>query len=215
MKPWLGPVGEVTWNLSLACLEWLRLGRCAWWRAMRRGLRREFADLSPNRMVVRLRGKDPAELAYGESPALTVLRVLNRLQLSAGSRFVDLGSGRGVPCFVAANHGYSCIGLEFFQLYTERCRRIAQEQQWPVEFLSGSFLRRPLPAAELYWISSSAFPEELRAQLQQHLLQAPIGSWIVTQDWVLPPPFTLELSQQLPVSWGIAQFCYHRLNPPP
>lgn len=212
MKPWLGPVGGATWNLSLSCLEWLTLGRHSWWRNMRQGLRREFADLVPNQMVVRLRGKDPGALAYGESPPLTVLRVLERLQLPDGSRFVDLGAGRGVPCFTAANNGFTCVGLEFFHPYTERCQRIARRYSWPVEFLSGNFLSHPLPAAELYWVSSSAFPEELREKLQLHLLRAPAGSWVVTQDWVLDPPFRLELSQQLPVSWGVAQFCYHQVG---
>lgn len=209
--PWLGPIGQATWLFTLRLLETLTLGRHAWWRHMRAGLNREFRDLSPHRMVVNLRGDDPQELAYGESPPLTVLRVLDRLALPPGCRFVDLGSGRGIPCFVAHARGMQAKGLEFFKPYVERCQRIASHYGWEIEFVQGSFLRLPLPEAELYWISSSAFPETLRGELQSVLQQAPPGSWIVTQDWVLEgPEFSLELAQQLPVSWGVARFCYHR-----
>lgn len=213
-SPWLGPIGEATWLLTLRLMELWALGRRRWWWQMRSGLRREFRDLNPHRLVVNLRGHDPQELAYGESPPLTVLRVLQRVDLARGSRFVDLGSGRGIPCFVAHAVGLQVTGLEFLKPYVERCQRIARRYGWKIDFRAGSFVREPLPEAELYWVSSSAFPEGLRADLQAVLRGAPPGSWVVTQDWVLQgPEFVLELVQQLPVSWGVARFCYHRRQP--
>lgn len=209
LRPWFGPVGALTWNLTLGLSERLLL-REPWVRQMRAGLRREFRDLNPIAMVRRLRGKEPAELAYGETPPLSYLQVLRSLELAPGARVVDLGSGRGIPCFTAVNQGYRVTGLEFFVPYVERARRIAEAYGWPVEFRSGSFLDGDLPAAELYTVSATAYPEKLRAQLKERLLQAPPGAWIVSQDWILGEPFVHERMQALPVSWGIAHHCFQR-----
>lgn len=211
--PWLGPIGQLTWNLSLGLAEWWQLRRQPWWSPLRRGLRQEFADLDPDRLVRRLRGDDVGSLAYGETSPLSVLKVLESVKLPPASRVVDVGSGRGVPCLVAAALGYPSVGLEYFAVYTERSQRIAEQQNWPATFKAGSFLHSPLPPAALYMVSASAFPEEVRGQLFPLLLDTPNDSWVVTQDWVLNPPFQLTRMQQLPVSWGVAKFCYH-VRPP-
>jgi len=203
----------MTWNLSMWLTELAVLGRQAWWWQLRKGLSEEFRDLNPNKMVLKMRGKqNVGSLAFGETPSLSVLKILQTVQLAPGSRVVDLGSGRGMPCLTAAAQGYPSLGLEYFAVYTERSTRVAQRYGWPAQFLSGNFLSRPLPPAQLYLVSATAFPEELRQDLARHLEDAPDGSWIVTQDWVLPPPFVLTRLQQLPVSWGIAKYCYHLLS---
>ena len=209
--PRLGLIGAATWNFSLRLSELLSLGRERWWWQLQAALRREFRGLDTHKMVLNMRGPHfVGSLAYGETPALSFLKILNTLKLPPGSQMVDLGSGRGVPCFTAAAQGYSALGLEYFAVYTERCARVAEQCGWPAQFRSGNFLKGPLPPAQLYFISATAFPEELRQQIFQLLQQVPEESWVVTQDWVLEPPFEVERMQQLPVSWGIAKICYHR-----
>lgn len=206
-----GLIGSVTWNFSLALYELVCLGRERWWRDMHRGLRREFKGLDPNKMVLNMRGpQHVGSLAFGETPAMSVLKILDTVRLSEGSHMVDLGSGRGVPCLTAAARGFRATGLEYFAVYTERSQRVADHLGLAAEFISGSFLRGPLPEADLYLVSASAFPEDIRQQLFERLCQVPTGSWVVAQDWILDPPFQLERMQQLPVSWGIAKICYHR-----
>ena len=215
LMPRLGLIGALTWNFSIRLSELLSLGRERWWWQMHAALRREFRGLNPNKMVLNMRGPYHVDsLAYGETPALSFLKILDTLQLPAGSQIVDLGSGRGVPCLTAAAaRGYKALGLEYFAVYTERAQRVAERHGWPAQFVSGNFLRRPLPPAQLYFISATAFPEELRQQLLELLQQVPAGSWVVCQDWVLEAPFELDRMQQLPVSWGIAKICYHRRLP--
>jgi len=209
--PRFGLIGAVTWNLSLTLYELLSLGRQTWWWEMHRALRREFKDIDPNKMVLNMRGPQHiGSLAYGETPALSVLKMLDTVQLPAGSHVVDVGSGRGVPCLTAAARGFRATGLEYFAVYTERSQRVAEGLGWSAEFVSGSFLRGPLPKADFYLISASAFPEDVRQSLFEILCQVPADSWVVAQDWILDPPFQLERMQQLPVSWGIAKICYHR-----
>lgn len=212
--PWFGPLGSLSWNASIWLTEWARLRKEPWWWDLRRALKQEFADLDPHQLVQRLRGKQHiGSLAFGETPCLSVLKILETAQLEAGARLVDLGSGRGLPCLTASARGFPSLGLEYFAVYTERSTRIAKSLELPATFLSGNLLSRPLPPAQLYLISATAFPESFRAQLQQHLHQAPSNCWIVTQDWILDPPFVVTRMQQLPVSWGVARFVYHQKPP--
>lgn len=208
---WLGPIGALTWNWSVYLTEWFSLRQHPWWRQIRKGVQHEFRDLDPYRMVMNMRGPyHIGSLAYGETPPSSVLKILKTVGLAPGSRVVDLGSGRGVPCLTTAALGYPSVGLEYFAVYTERSQRVAERYGWPARFQAGSFLGKTLPEAELYLISATAFPEEIRRQLHQQLLAIPEQAWVVSQDWILGPPFETVILQQLPVSWGTAKFCYHR-----
>jgi hypothetical protein len=202
-------IGALTWNFSLYLSELVRLRKQAWWWQLKRGLKREFRDLDPNKMVYNMRGAFHVDsLAFGETSPLSVLKILKTLDLPQGATLCDIGSGRGVPCLVAAALGYKTIGLEYFAVYTERAQRIAEQMKVDATFVSGNFLNKPLPKADAYLVSATAFPEEVRAQLKQKLdEQAQI---VVAQDWILGPPWEHERMQKLPVSWGTAQFCYQR-----
>ena len=54
-------------------------------------------------------------------------RLLEVTRLPPGSRFVDLGSGRGLAALSAASLGYPACGLEFFPEYVERASGVAAE----------------------------------------------------------------------------------------
>lgn len=207
-------IGALTWNLSLYLSEFFQLRKEAWWRQLKRELKREFRGLDPNKMVYNMRGPyHVGSLAFGETPVLSVLKILKTLNLPKGSTLCDLGAGRGLPCLVAAALGYKTIGLEYFAVYTERAQRVADKMGLEAAFVAGNFLHKPLPAADAYLVSATAFPEETRAQLKLKLDEE--ARIVVAQDWILGPPWEHERMQKLPVSWGTAQFCYQRKTPDP
>lgn len=202
-------IGALTWNFSVYLSELIKLRNQPWWRQLKKGLKQEFRDLDPNKMVYNMRGPyHVGSLAFGETPVLSVLKILETLQLPKGATIVDIGSGRGVPCLTAAALGYKSIGLEYFAVYTERSERIARSMGLDATFRSGNFLHQPLPEADAYLVSATAFPEDTRAALKEKLDQC--ASKIVAQDWILGSPWEHERMQKLPVSWGTAQFCYQR-----
>jgi len=210
---WFGPFGSMTWAASIWLNEFFQWRKCSWWWDLRRELKQEFRDLDPYRLVMKLRGPyHMGSLAFGETPPSSVAKILNTINLPKGSRVVDFGAGRGMPCLTAAALGYRSLGLEYFQVYTERSQRVAQRLNLEATFESGNFLDRPLPEADLYLVSTTAFPEETRQQLLTKLLEVSPNAWVVTQDWILGPPFVNERLQELPVSWGTAKFCFQRLG---
>ena len=193
-------------------MEWFKLRNYSWWRPLRAALKREFAHLDAVGLVLRESPRGPNSLTYGETPCLSVLHVLRTTGLGPGCRFVDLGSGQGVPCLTAAALGYPATGLEFFAEYIPGCQKIADELGLPARFQQADIMEADWPEADLFWLTSSAFTQSFRQRLAARLEQLPPGTLVVTQDWILDPPFSLERIQVLPVSWGMARFCYQRLN---
>lgn len=206
-RPWAGPLGELAWHASLALYELGALGRHGWWWRLHRALRRRFRGLDPERMVREVQGPVPESLAYGETPAVSVLRLLEQSGLGKGGRFVDLGSGRGLAVLTAALAGYRAAGLEYFPEYVEGAREVAAELGLEVDLRVGDLLTAPWPEGDLYYVVSTAFGEDTRRRLGQRLArELPAGTLVVTLDWVLDEEgFEGLRSFPLPVTWGVAQ----------
>ena len=205
-RPWGGIFGALTWNLSLQAWEAVRLGTHSWWWRLRWEQWRNFAGFDEFAQVHRFQPEGPGSLSPGYAPPITVVHALGGI--SAGSRFLDLGSGRGIPCLVAAILGHLSHGLEIFPAYVERSQRIADRLSLPARFQQADFEECEWPACDLCWISSSAFSAPLRQRLLGRLLELPPATLIITQDWTLPDPFRLRKMQVLPVSWGTARFTF-------
>lgn len=213
-KPWYGVLGELLWGTSLALYEACVLGRQRWWRRLHWLLFRRYRRWDPDARVVELRGQNPGSLAYGETPCLSVCRLLELSGVRPPARVVDLGCGRGLPLFTAASLGYQATGIEFMGEYLKPARDIAQELELAVEFYQGDFLKADIPPGDLYLIASTAFPEGVRQQLAQRLAeQAPPGAQVVTGDWFIEhPAYERGKTLPLPVTWGTSLFTFHTLT---
>ncbi len=211
--------GELAWNASICLYELLSLGgrRAGWWRT-HRALRRRFRGLDFDRMAQEVQGATPESLAYGETPVSSLMHLLKHSGLSPGSRFVDLGSGRGLTVFTACLAGFVASGLEFFPESVERARLAAADLGLEVDFTVGDFLETPWPAGDLYYLASSAFGEGTRQRLGTRLAgELPPGTLVITLDWVLEPTdFEGLHTLPIPVTWGVARsFTWRRRGSEP
>ncbi|MEW6282076.1 MAG: methyltransferase [Candidatus Eremiobacterota bacterium] len=155
----------------------------------------------------------PESLAYGETPAVSVRRLLQVAGLEPGQRLVDLGSGRGLAACAAACLGFRAAGLEYFSRYVEGARQVAADLGLEVPFECGDFLTAPWPAGDLYYLASTAFGDRTRAALLPRLLELPAGTRVATLDWVLEEPEFVGLAAvHVPVTWGVARACVYELS---
>lgn len=148
----------------------------------------------------------PESLAYGETPAVSVLRILQVSGLPPGGSFLDLGAGRGLAACVAACAGHPATGLDFFDEHVCLARRVAADLGVSCRFERGDFLTAPLPPADLTYACSTAFGEATRQALGRRLADtlAP-GALLATLDWI-PDQSAFEplRSVHVPVTWGVA-----------
>lgn len=205
-RPWFGPLGELAWSSSLLLYEAAALGRTPWWWKLRRSLARRSRGLDSDRLARSVQGDVPESLAYGETPAVSVLRILQVSGLPPGARFLDVGAGRGLAVCAAACSGYRASGLEYFEEHVQVARKVAADLGLDAEFRQGDFLAAPLPPADLAYACSSAFGEATRLALGARLAQALApGALLATLDWV-PDEADFEPLKtfHVPCTWGVA-----------
>ena len=65
------------------------------------------------------------------------------LQLSPGSRIIDIGCGHGKHAFPLAERGAEVIGLDFAVALLDRARHLAAELRSPVRWVRGDMRRLP------------------------------------------------------------------------
>lgn len=201
---------DFAWALSLSCVEVLRFGSRAWWWRLRWAVAQEFKGLDIQALVSKKSASGGQELSYGETPTVTLARILELAELEPGSRFVDLGSGRGVTVMAAGLMGYKAAGLEIVGEYVERSRRAARRLGLEVELRQGDLLCEEWPEGGLYLLNSTAFPEPFREQLWSRLRELPSGVLVVTFDWVLEE-FEQTASLRLPVTRGTVMCRVYRV----
>ncbi len=68
------------------------------------------------------------------------LVAIDELQLAAGTRFVEWGSGVGVATCLAAGLGWDAVGIEIEDDLVTAARELAEDHELECEFVTGSFV---------------------------------------------------------------------------
>lgn len=214
-KPKLGLLGEVAWGTALGVYEFCMLGHRAWWWQMHWGLLRAYMGWNPDHVLDALTEEEFREtLAYGETPAWTVMRMLEmcRQHFPDAESLLDLGAGRGVMAMTAAANEWDVMAMEYLQEFIRRSEPLTMKLGWPVQWVKGDFLVLPFPPCDIVHVAATAYPEETRNALADKLA-AEVGpeQGIVTQDWILDEErFETLVGVRMPVTWGSSYFTLHR-----
>lgn len=214
-KPKGGAFGELAWGIALSWHELARLGRHPWWWKLHYGLWRAYRGWDPRRALANLPPQQQRDtLAYGETPAYTVLKALAicRQHFPRARTLLDLGAGRGTLAMTAAATGWQVEAVEYLPELVSRSEPVSERLGWPVRWTTGDFLTLPLACCDLIHVAATAYPEATRAALANRwAAECDCSQGLLLQDWILDDErFEPLVGVRLPVTWGTSYFTLHR-----
>jgi hypothetical protein len=214
-RPRGGLLGEVAWGTALSLYECFMLGQHAWWWQLHFGLWRAYIGWNPDKVLAELPESDYRDtLAYGETPASSVLKMLEicRRHFPHAESLLDLGAGRGVLAMTAAANHWEVLALEYLQEFITRSEPLTVRLGWPVQWVKGDFLVLPFPPCDVVHVAATAYPEQTRHALADKLAaECTPEQAIMAQDWILDEErFEAIVGLRLPVTWGSSYFTLHR-----
>lgn len=147
---------------------------------------------------------------YGEILPGGVVHLLNSLQASAGMRYYDLGSGFGKTVILAGLLGLKATGIEVSTAHhNEACEAWERSKKFPmhggeINLLQGSFLEEDFSDADIVFINSFTFPDDLMANIAHAASGLKPGSFIVAASRLPGDKFQVLRKVRLPTSWNNA-----------
>lgn len=209
-------IGNYFYNLWLTVYELFLFGLKPWWWKVK-GLYFFEYFFSWTYRIVRRESQDfdydEDNFIYGETPCITVKRILDAVEHKPGDVFVDLGSGRGFAVIFAHFLGnLKTRGYELIPSFVRKGRKIAGMLGTDdISFFQEDILKAEIKDAAVVFIAGTTFPDDFVVKLNKKLRETPDGSSVVTLSYPLPDKyFVLYREMELLFSWGKATVFFQR-----
>ncbi len=207
------------YNLGLFILEVALLShKICWWKIRGLLFLSYFSDGPYS--IVRKEGKRapvlPQNLTYGETPCLTIRKILQELELKPSDHFVDLGCGRGLTVFFVNQYFHiPATGVDIIPTFIRRAKILAKnlgltQVKFIKENLSWLTLEQ-IGKGTIFYLTGTAFEEELLAKIASRLELLPIGIKLITLSDALPSTqFQVIKIKPFYFSWGKVDVYFHQ-----
>ena len=213
---WIG-ITNPFYNLGLGLWELSHFWRCGWWWRLRALLSLFYFADGPFAVIKREGARAPVSLqnlVYGETPCLTMQRILAELRPSSTDRFVDLGCGRGLSVFfVRLYYRIPATGIEIVPTFVRRAQKVAR-----ILGLSGvEFIRENLSwvteeqigRGTIFYLAGTTFEDELLDKIGLRLIMLPPGVRLITLSEAFPSDqFRVVKVRSYYFSWGKTDVYY-------
>lgn len=188
-----------------------------------------YGDVSGR--TISLQGREEHEyksksFVYGEVVPHSFYKLISDIGPKPGQIFYDLGSGTGKAVILAHMlfDFAECIGIEFvdslYQCSVNVRNRFEKEfkpkikskkQFGKASFIHGSFLDVDVSDADLIFMNSTCFQEDLMLALDEKLRELKPGTHIITLSKTLKSPcYQMYRHQMYEFSWKEATVFFHR-----
>ncbi|MHB2020915.1 MAG: methyltransferase domain-containing protein [Candidatus Xenobia bacterium] len=207
------------YRLGLEAKEVARLGGHGWWWRLRLALGRHYVFDSPYRIVVQegaATGLDESCLIWGETPCLTLQRMLEQVQAKPEDVFYDLGCGRGLTTLYAnMATGMRSIGLEVLPGFVRKAQATATALHLSnVTFRVADLRTQDISGGSIYLIAWTTFPEALLDSLTRRFEALPAGTRVITLTHPIRSAWYAQKgTETLPFSWGSGTVYYQERKP--
>lgn len=148
----------------------------------------------------------------GETPCITLKRIVENCAYQPGDTFIDLGCGRGQTVFFARlMFNLKARGYELIPTFVTKARLINFLLKTDrVEFFHRNILDADLQDAKIVYIVPTTFTEDFLERVSQKLREVPAGSFIVSASRPLDEAhFELFRQDRLLYSWGKSAVYYY------
>jgi hypothetical protein len=214
---WIG-ITNPFYNLGLGLWELSHFWSCGWWWRLRALLSLFYFTDSPFAVIKREGARAPVSLqnlVYGETPCLTMQKIMGELHPSSTDHFVDLGCGRGLTVFfVRFFCNIPATGIEIVPTFVRRAQKVAR-----ILGLSGvEFIRENLSwvtqeqigRGTIFYLAGTTFEDELLDKIALRLDMLQPGVRLITLSEAFPSEqFRVIKVKPYFFSWGKTDVYFH------
>lgn len=161
---------------------------------------------------------------YGEVTPEAMYKILTKIKYPGGGIFYDLGSGTGKAVLLAAllSSFSECKGVEILKDLNDTAKSVSSRFEsemkvdFPsltskIEFLNEDFLKYDFSDADVIFIHSTCFYDELWSQLIKKFEDLRLGTTIITvTKSIVSPVIEPLLSEGIAMGWGQATVNFYQ-----
>lgn len=149
----------------------------------------------------------PADITvYGETPWITMARILEEIPMQKDDVFYELGCGTGRNLLFV--HGYSglpVVGFELVPAFVARLKKLCQHLgiETGVRVYQQNWFDADLRAGTIFFLVGTCYSDETIAKAEKALRHIQPGAWVISTSYALDVPgLKLIQTMKLPFSWG-------------
>lgn len=185
-----------------------------------------------NGRALSLKGREEKQyksksFVYGEVLPDPFFELISETNPQPGYNFYDMGSGTGkavMLCHLLFDFK-KCTGIEFIDTLSEASREVAQRYEKDfrpelseeevddrqIKFIQGNFLEQDVSDADVIWMNSTCFQDDLMGALEFKLeCLKPYAQVVSLSKSLRSPAFHQYKHKMFEFSWGQATAFYHR-----
>lgn len=206
------------YNFGLYIVETFVYGKYGWWWRLNMLYFLSYLAESPFAVIKREGPRAPVHLQnliYGETPCLTLQKILQEIPITEKDHFIDLGCGRGFNvCFVNAYFGIPATGIDVIPTFISRARKIAKQMNLTnIRFIKENIswlTMEEMGQGTIFYMASTTFEDDQLTKIALRLEMLPIGTRLITLSDELPSEmFRITQVKEYLFSWGKTEVYFH------
>lgn len=158
---------NIIYNLGLWFYEFIYFFRYLWWWKLQFLLNSYYFFSNP---YLEADSKNP-DYIYGETPFITMFKILKELDLKDKKTFADLGCGRGKPVFLANIYfNLDACGFDTIEPFIKKAERIKGVMKLDgINFIRRDMVDVNLGDFEIIFITPTTFSDETLIKIEEKI----------------------------------------------